>query len=32
MSFWRLVFSSYKGYLNWFPRALGAEKLECHHR
>jgi hypothetical protein len=26
---WRLVFSSYKGYLDWFPRALGVEKLEC---
>jgi hypothetical protein len=29
---WRLVFSSYKGYLNWLPRALGVEKLECDHR
>jgi hypothetical protein len=26
---WRRVFSSYKGYLNWLPRALGVERLEC---
>jgi hypothetical protein len=26
---WRRVFSSYKGYLNWLPRAFGVEKLEC---
>jgi len=29
---WGRVFSSYRGYLNWLPRALGVKKLECHHR